>query len=87
MCSGPFSGSLPRPAPPVPLSKPRDGVLGALGLQPQHLGLSQASLTSGNGSPRPPHGIAFVKVQLPPVVLSSRKLPPDFKSKSPSYKS
>ncbi|XP_046892442.1 SH3KBP1-binding protein 1 isoform X1 [Hypomesus transpacificus] len=54
VCSGPFSGSLPRPAPPVPLSKPRDGVLGALGLQPQHLGLSQASLTSGNGSPRPP---------------------------------
>ena len=57
MCSGPFSGSLPRPAPPVPLSKPRDGglgVLGGLGLHPQHLGLSQASLTSGNGSPRPP---------------------------------
>lgn len=57
--SGPFSGSLPRQAPPVPLAKPRDvalglGALGGLGVQPQHLGLSQASLSSSSSSPRPP---------------------------------
>ncbi|CAB1348642.1 unnamed protein product [Coregonus sp. 'balchen'] len=52
--SGPFSGSLPRQAPPVPLTKPRDMALpmAGLGLQPHHLGLSQASLSS-SGSPRP----------------------------------
>uniref|UniRef100_A0A8C7FGW9 BTB/POZ domain-containing protein KCTD3 n=1 Tax=Oncorhynchus kisutch TaxID=8019 RepID=A0A8C7FGW9_ONCKI len=52
--SGPFSGSLPRQAPPVPLTKPRDMNLSmvGLGLQPHHLGLSQASLSS-SGSPRP----------------------------------
>ncbi|RXM35301.1 SH3KBP1-binding protein 1 [Acipenser ruthenus] len=44
----------PRPAPPVPLSKPRDrsfvGMGGGLALHP-HIGSSQASLSSG-GSPR-----------------------------------
>uniref|UniRef100_A0A8C8IA21 BTB/POZ domain-containing protein KCTD3 n=1 Tax=Oncorhynchus tshawytscha TaxID=74940 RepID=A0A8C8IA21_ONCTS len=52
--SGPFSGSLPRQAPPVPLTKPRDMALSmaGLGIQPHHLGLSQASLSS-SGSPRP----------------------------------
>ncbi|XP_058860854.1 SH3KBP1-binding protein 1 [Acipenser ruthenus] len=44
----------PRPAPPVPLSKPRDrsfvGMGGGLALHP-HVGSSQASLSSG-GSPR-----------------------------------
>uniref|UniRef100_A0AAZ3SXM7 BTB/POZ domain-containing protein KCTD3 n=1 Tax=Oncorhynchus tshawytscha TaxID=74940 RepID=A0AAZ3SXM7_ONCTS len=52
--SGPFSGSLPRQAPPVPLTKPRDMNLSmvGLGLQPHHSGLSQASLGS-SGSPRP----------------------------------
>ncbi|CAB1348628.1 unnamed protein product [Coregonus sp. 'balchen'] len=52
--SCPFSGSLPRQAPPVPLTKPRDMALSmaGLGLQPHHLGLSQASLSS-SGSPRP----------------------------------
>ncbi|KAJ8414604.1 hypothetical protein AAFF_G00038060 [Aldrovandia affinis] len=50
---GPFMGSLPRQAPPpMPFSKPRDG---GLSHHPQHLGLSQASLSSG-GSPRASRG-------------------------------
>ncbi|KAL0972863.1 hypothetical protein UPYG_G00195670 [Umbra pygmaea] len=48
---GPFTGSLPRHTPPVPLAKPRDTALSTGGLA-HHLGLSQASLSS-TGSPRP----------------------------------
>ncbi|KAG9340533.1 hypothetical protein JZ751_021353, partial [Albula glossodonta] len=65
---GPFMGSLPRQAPTVPFSKPRDGATSGatagLSLHPQHLGLSQASLSS-SGSPRPSRG--------PP----ERRSPPD----------
>ncbi|KAG7470715.1 hypothetical protein MATL_G00116760 [Megalops atlanticus] len=53
--TGPFTGSLPRQAPPVPLSKPRDVGVAGLSLHPQHLGLSQASLSS-TGSPRSARG-------------------------------
>ncbi|KAL4647462.1 SH3KBP1-binding protein 1 [Arapaima gigas] len=57
--AGPFFGSLPRQAPPVPLNKPRDmalgGATGGLSLHPHHIGLSQASLSSA-GSTRPPQG-------------------------------